>query len=585
MKAHVLIAVVLLIVGVAQLHAGIISVTNTNDSGPGSLRDALANAANGDTISISATGMILLTSGELFVTKSLNIVGPSPDLLAVDGDHLSRVFHIGPNTTVSISSLTVTNGFDTEASLERGGGIYNDHATLTVSNCAVNGNLSTRVGAGGIVNDAYEGSATLTIVNSILSGNSTIYLGGGIFNLGEDGSATVTILNSTVSGNMAEGGGGVYNLSRGTGSAVVTVIASAVSGNSASREGGGGITNERNGQGSATLTVIASTLSSNSASYGGGGGIVNAAGIVEIRGSVVSGNSAGGGGGIVNLDAGTGSTTLTIANSTLSSNSASYAGGGILNVSGGGTAVVQIVNSTLSGNSATNGGAIFTIGEPGGSASVEIGSSILNAGALGANITNYALLPGFVPGLVTSLGYNLSSDSGSGFLTNATDQINTDPMLGPLQDNGGPTFTHALLCGSPAIDQGKNFNGDTTDQRGDGFARTFDDPNVPNAAGGDGTDIGAFEVQQQIVCSPVEQIDDLIALVQGLGLQSGTANSLIVKLEAATNALGRGNNQAACGSLGAFLNEVNAQTGKKLTAAEADTLIAEATRIRAGLGC
>jgi VCBS repeat-containing protein len=106
-------------------------------------------------------------------------------------------------------------------------------------------------------------------------------------------------------------------------------------------------------------------------------------------------------------------------------------------------------------------------------------------------------------GTFTSLGYNLSSDAAGGdattgpggFLNNTGDIRNTDPMLGPLQDNGGPTFTHALICGSPAIDNGKNFAGTSTDQRGDGFARTFNDPDVANASGGDGTDIGAFEVQ------------------------------------------------------------------------------------------
>ena len=95
-------------------------------------------------------------------------------------------------------------------------------------------------------------------------------------------------------------------------------------------------------------------------------------------------------------------------------------------------------------------------------------------------------------------------------------------------------------------------------------------------------DIGAYEFQSP---PPAEQINGLIALVLGLGLPSGTANSLIVKLQGAASALDRGNIQAACGSLGAFLNEVNAQTGKQLTTAQADLLIAEAARIRAALGC
>ena len=96
---------------------------------------------------------------------------------------------------------------------------------------------------------------------------------------------------------------------------------------------------------------------------------------------------------------------------------------------------------------------------------------------------------------VTSLGYNFSSDDGGGFLTGMGDQINTDPMLGPLQDNGGPTFTHALLTGSPAIDAGKTSQPATRDQRGAGFVRTFDNASIANANGGDGTDIGAYEVQ------------------------------------------------------------------------------------------
>ena len=84
---------------------------------------------------------------------------------------------------------------------------------------------------------------------------------------------------------------------------------------------------------------------------------------------------------------------------------------------------------------------------------------------------------------------------------------------------------------------------------------------------------------------PVEQINGLVALVQSLGLPPETANSLIVNLQGAASALDRGNIQAACGNLGAFLNEVKAQEGKKLTAAQAGLLIAEATRIRAVLGC
>src|SRR6185295_15486486 len=100
------------------------------------------------------------------------------------------------------------------------------------------------------------------------------------------------------------------------------------------------------------------------------------------------------------------------------------------------------------------------------------------AGASGENIFNSS-------GTITSIGYNLSSDDGAGFLTGPGDQINTDPLLGPLQDNGGPTFTHDLLAHSPAINTGDpNFTPPpSTDQRG--YARVFNSR----------VDIGSLEVQ------------------------------------------------------------------------------------------
>ena len=111
---------------------------------------------------------------------------------------------------------------------------------------------------------------------------------------------------------------------------------------------------------------------------------------------------------------------------------------------------------------------------------VEISNIILNAGGSGENIFNDG-------GTVTSLGYNLSSDDGGGYLTGPGDQINTNPLLGPLQDNGGSTFTHALLPGSPAIDAGDpNFHPPPfNDQRGCPFDRVFNGR----------IDIGSFETQ------------------------------------------------------------------------------------------
>src|SRR5207249_5003101 len=179
-----------------------------------------------------------------------------------------------------------------------------------------------------------------------------------------------------------------------------------------------------------------------------------------------------------------------VSSSTFSDNS-SGRGGGIENFgANGGNASLKISACTFSGNSATNfGGAIRNVSDS-QSATVEIGDTILNAGTAGANIANYS-------GVVTSVGFNLSSDDGGGLLTATGDRVNTDPLLSPLQNNGGPTFTHSPRAGSPAIDTGKRNTiavlASDTDQRGS--LRPVDFPQVDNPAAGDGSDIGAVEVQ------------------------------------------------------------------------------------------
>ena len=166
-----------------------------------------------------------------------------------------------------------------------------------------------------------------------------------------------------------------------------------------------------------------------------------------------------------------GDSTLTISNSTFSGNAASLSGGAIFNL-----AALQLANSTLNDNSAGFlAGGIVNFGP------LQIGNTILNAGASGVNLYVNG------GGTVTSLGYNISSDDAGGFLTGPGDQLFTNPMLGPLQDNGGPTFTHALLPGSPAIDAGDpNFTPPPLfDQRGSGFDRVVKGR----------IDKGSFEVQ------------------------------------------------------------------------------------------
>ena len=423
------------VASVQSIHATTITVINTNDSGSGSLRQALSDANNGDTIDFDSSlegQIITLTSGQLLVNRSVGISGLGADNLTVDGNANDRVFYINPNNTVTISGLTITNG----VVVGDGAGIYNDRATLTVSNCTVSDNSGSGI---------FNLNAELTVSNCTISGNS----GCGIFNLARGDNDTLTVTNCTISGNS---GGGIFNYGfSGSGTATLTITNCTVSGNS-----GGGIDNYGSYGAGATLTITNSTVSGNSAGYGGG---------IRNRGQ---GDDFSGG-----------SATLTVTNSTLSGNSASF-GGGIYNNAFFGGATITITNSTLSGNSASQGGGIYNVGGFDGITTLTIGETILNAGALGENIYNEF-------GTVSSLGYNLSSDNGSGYLTGLGDQINTDPMLGALQDNGGPTFTHALLPGSPAIDTGDpNFTPPPFyDQRGPGFDR------VVNGR----IDIGSFEVQ------------------------------------------------------------------------------------------
>ena len=287
--------------------------------------------------------------------------------------------------------------------------------------------------------------------------------GGGIFNnANNSGHADLTISNSTVSGNSAVdgGGGGIYS----DGATTVVLNETTVSGNSASR--GGGICNDGH-SGDASLIVNNSTISGNSALNNGGG--------IYTQGIFNSTN-----------------TSVTVSNSTISGNSANYAGA-IFNAGDGGSAMLEIAHSTISDNSAAecgglcnvggataahSGGGIYPGGSGGSGAVGSIRNTILKAGLSGENIYN-------LTGEVSSAGHNLSSDNAGGFLTATGDQINTNPMLGPLQDNFGPTLTHKLLTGSPAIDAGDpNFAPPPFyDQRG---------PGSPRVIGGR-IDIGSFE--------------------------------------------------------------------------------------------
>jgi hypothetical protein len=254
-----------------------ISVTSAGDNGPGTLRQALAGAHDGDTIAfgLNLPATISLTSGELVIDKNLTISGPGAQLLTVtraqNASHF-RIFHITPGHTVIIQGLTITNGY-INFGFVAGGGIYNDHSNLTVNKCIITGNSAHSQGGfsgGGIGNNAgFSGSASLTINDSIISGNNvddgvTSNIGGGIFSFAlGGGTGTVTINNSTISNNRATQGGGLFTDGTNNGHSNVTINNCTFSSNSASFNGGAIVTaGDENGQ--ASLVITNSTFSGNS---------------------------------------------------------------------------------------------------------------------------------------------------------------------------------------------------------------------------------------------------------------------------------------------------------------------------------
>jgi predicted outer membrane repeat protein len=221
-------------------HAATLTVSNTNDSGSGSLRQAIADAGSGDIITFAPglTGTITLASGELSINKDLTIIGPGAASLAISGNNASRVFRIFNGVTVSIYGVTIRNGNAAD-----GGGISNT-GTLTLNNVIVTGNAATDDG-GGIFNAT---GGTLTLTDVAISSNTATDDGGGIYVY--DG--TVTMTGVTINGNTASGlGGGIYN------DGTVTLVNVTISGNAAAT-GGGGISNKY----TATLTNV--TISNNS---------------------------------------------------------------------------------------------------------------------------------------------------------------------------------------------------------------------------------------------------------------------------------------------------------------------------------
>jgi hypothetical protein len=337
-------------------------VTNLDDSAVGSLRDAIGFVADGGTITFDpslAGGTIPLSSGPLVVGKNVTIDASDAPGITVDGGGSDRVLIVDAGWTADVSHLTMTNGFG-----------------FQLAGCVLN-----------------NGNLTLDQV-------------------------TVTgCLMATDAGDFWQGGGGIYN-----------------------------------GEG-ATLNLIDSTVSNNTSGWDGGGvfSFFNTTTLIER--STLSGNTALNVGGAIRMLG-----NADIVNSTISGNVSTAWHGGAMFLTDG---IVDIVNSTITANTSPPGTAGIFSGTFGGPLpTVTLTNTVMTAngdfGCIGFG--------GDPAVLVVSGGNNVFSDGSCSPV--ASDQIVADAMLGPLADNGGPTLTHALQAGSPAIDAANNAVCPATDQRG-----------------------------------------------------------------------------------------------------------------------
>jgi len=444
-------------------------VTNTNNNGPGSLRQAIldANAAVGaNTItfdpSFSNTQRTIALAGEIVLANSVNsdvtIIGPGANFLTISGGGVGRIFYIPELPVVSISGMTLTQGNGTATSSGFGGAIYNA-GDLTLTGVIVTASTATSDAGGIYVGDGDR----LTMDDSTVSNNTAGRNGGGLYL--EDG-AFVTIRRSVISGNRANqpsasaGGGGIYS-----DSATLQLVDSTISANTSMLHGGG-IAFDIGGTNSITRT----TISGNSAT-GLGGGIFLEATPLTIANTTISGNTAAGGGGI-RRDTSSGS-TVNINSSTIASNTSSTTGGGI-----DAAAAMTVFNTLIGNNTATGSGPD-------------------------------------VNGPLASNGYNLIENTSGATITGMTASNITgqDPNTAPLDNYGGLTQTHALNPGSPAIDRAA-FGTVADDQRS--LPRPVDNPNIPNAAGGNGADIGSFEAQATVLIT----VAGRVTTPTGLGLRN-----------------------------------------------------------------
>jgi parallel beta-helix repeat protein len=437
-----------LVTGAADIGAietPLLVVTNTNDSGVGSLRQVLidaqstpttANTITFDPTVFSVPQTITLSTGTVSINQSVTVSGPGANLLTIHGNNAGEVIYVNPpsGSPVTLSGMTITGGGGLN-----GVGVYENTGVLTLANCTITGNTSVAlVGlacAGGVVS-----GGSLIVDSCTISGNSTTGPGGGIHSL----SGNTIIRNSTIANNVSANnggsnygnGGGIYSLGN------ILVQNSTIANNSTSGSGGGIL-------GFANILVENSTISGNSASVRGGGIYFYASSYLTARNTTITSNLAVGLGG--GISAGTNGNVF-VQNCTVVSNTAHGGpGGGICRISG--TNPITLDSSIVAGN------VMNIYNTPG-----DLGSS-------GTITANYCAI-----GVTSGVG-NFVGDATTNSL------LGSNFLLGTLSNNGGPTQTIALLAGSPCLDAGSNPATLTTDQRGTGFPRMV----------GSAVDIGAYE--------------------------------------------------------------------------------------------
>ena len=498
-----------LLLGAAGAGAATFTVNTTNDTSDADVGDGICSDINGNcslraaimqanftTVSgpsntiIIPAGVYKLTRpgnedgdilGDLDITATMSIQGAGSASTIIDGNGAvtgDRVIQIlsSANET-SLSGMTIRNGKRT-STFDEGGGLY----------------------------WAGSGSGHLNLSDVIIESNAAPYGGGLFLNYSSSGDI-VEMDHVIVRANTATAAGGgmgvVFNDYPG-----FDMVHSQIYGNTGFQGGGFYFQGSAPPSGLQFVRIEMTDIYSNTASHGGGfdDDFVGPGPVVFLNCNLHHNTSASLGGAIENYG------TLAISNSTLNANSTGIMGGGIYTEGG----TVTIASSTLSGNLVTNGsgGGIFnnvSLGDTGGTLNLFNSTIASNsaAGGFGGGITNHSGTvnagntimagntaqnagsgPDFA-GILISQGYNLFGNSSGlhffGILAGCL--FNYNPLLGPLKDNGGPTLTHALLPGSPALDAG--LGGPATDQRG--APRPVDDPAIPNASPGDGSDIGAFE--------------------------------------------------------------------------------------------